>query len=69
MRKKDLIKALSGFDDNDHLMIGEDAIPYVPKIEAICGKSEIYTAHYCVREVGHTGDCYSSCKQVDFRPD
>jgi hypothetical protein len=69
MTKRQLINALKDFNDDDHLQIGEDAIPYVPHIQKICGKSQRYTAHYCVREVGHSDKCYSSCKDTDFIPD
>ena len=68
MRKGQLLKALERFEDDEHVMIGELASSYVPTVTRICGKTAQYTAHYCVREPGHEGRCYCSCKDVDFDP-
>ena len=69
MTKRQLIEEIKDFDDDDHLQLGDDAIPYMPKVRKICGKSLRYTAYYCDREPGHSGYCYSPCKDTDFEPD
>jgi hypothetical protein len=66
MKKKYLIEALAAFEDDDHIMIGEDALPWVPTITRICGGRAKWTGYYCVRDKGHDGDCWCSCKNVDF---
>jgi hypothetical protein len=69
MTKKELIQALDGIVDNDHIMIGEHSFSYVPKISVVCGKSKNYTCYSCILPVGHDGECYSSIKNVYFLPD
>ena len=69
MKKKDLIEALEKFNDDDHIIFEDFSSSYVPKMEAVCGKTEMYTAHFCVLKPNHEGDCWCSCKQVNFDPD
>lgn len=69
MTKAALLKELAKFEDDDHIMFGDYAISYVPKITKICGKGQEYMPYYCVRDFGHVGDCRCSCKNVDFEPD
>jgi hypothetical protein len=66
VKKKDLIKALEKFEDDDHIMIGDEVWSWVPKITRICGGRQEYMPYYCIREKGHEGDCYCGCKYVDF---
>ena len=68
MTKRALIDALADFAYDDHLMLGDDALAYVPRIEKICGKQRAYTGLYCARSPGHTGQCYSRNKSIDFDP-
>ena len=69
MKVKDLIEELDQFPPDAHILLGEEAWSYVPEIKMICGKSERYTVHYCVREPGHEGQCYCSHKHGYFSPD
>jgi len=69
MRKKDLIKALEPFDDDDNLQLGEEAIGYIPQIKRVCGKGQHAMPYYCTKEPGHEGDCYCGCKRVYFKPE
>jgi|688.fasta_scaffold1741257_2 hypothetical protein len=66
MKKKYLVEALAAFEDDDHIMIGDDALSWVPKITKICGGRIPYMVYYCIRNKGHTGRCYCTCKDVDF---
>ena len=67
MKKKDLIAALSSFNDDDHIMIDSSATTFVPEIQVICGGRQKYMAYYCVLSPGHKGDCYCRNKNVNFR--
>lgn len=69
MIKKHLIAALEEFEDDDHIVFDEYAMPYVPKIHKVCGKRMQYMVYFCVLEPNHTGDCYCGCKNVYFKPD
>lgn len=69
MLKRDLIKALEVFKDDDHLVIDELAVPYVPKIETVCGRTREATGLYCSLPPGHSHRCYSQSKQMYFDPD
>ena len=69
MKKKDLIKAITHIDDDDHIMIGDECFPYVPKITAICGKGQHCMIYHCVLPIGHAGDCYCKIKDVSFTPE
>jgi len=69
MTKKSLIDALSKFNDDDHIIIGDDASSYVPSIRKICGGRLSYMVYYCILEPGHMGPCYCGCKSLDFIPD
>jgi hypothetical protein len=62
MKKKDLIKALENFEDDDHIVIGDESWSWVPKIRRICGGRQYYMAYYCILEKGHDGGCYCGCK-------
>lgn len=69
MIKKELIKALAEFDDDDHIVIGDECCSYVPKIEKVCGKGMKYMGYYCLLQPNHPGDCYCGCKHDYFKPD
>lgn len=69
MKKKDLIKALELFNDDDELSIDDMYISYVPQINKVCGKTQRHTALYCSRETEHEGSCYCHNKRVYFYPD
>ena len=69
MKKKDLIKALELFNDDDELAIGEECYGYVPTIRAVCGKGQKFTALFCDREPDHDGACYCPNKRTRFYPD
>ena len=69
MRKRDLMRELERFDDDDQLTIGEMAVPYVPLITTVCGKGQKHLPYYCVRDVGHVGECFCRNKGVSFIPD
>ena len=66
MKKKHLIAALEEFDDEDHIMIGDDECSFVPEITKICGGSQTYMGYYCCSKKGHSGRCYSRNKNVYF---
>lgn len=65
MKKKKLIEALQSFEDDDNICIG-DYHNYIPEIRKICGKQDIIMGYCCCLDPGHEGDCWDSCKGVDF---
>ena len=69
MKKKYLIEALEKFNDDDHIIFEDFSSSYVPKMEAVCGKGQKYMAYFCVRKPNHEGQCWCSCKDVNFDPD
>jgi hypothetical protein len=69
MTKRILLKALESFNDEDELVLGEKAWPYVPEISVICGKGQWLMPYYCTRKKGHEGQCYCSSKNVNFTPE
>lgn len=66
MIKKQLIEALEAFGDDDHIMIGDDVVSYVPTITKICGGKVPYMVYYCNKPKGHSGRCWCSCKNLYF---
>jgi hypothetical protein len=69
MKKKHLVEALENFNDDDHLIIGEDICSFVPEIRVVCGRGQRYMAYYCVKPPNHEGECYCAIKDIDFIPD
>ena len=69
MKKSRLIKALESFNDDDHIIIGDELSVSVPEIEVICGGRQDYMPYYCVLAPNHDGDCYCGHKHVRFKPD
>jgi hypothetical protein len=66
MTKRQLIEALAEFDDDDHIMLDDQAVPYAPRVRVICGGRQDFMPYYCVRSRGHEGRCYSASKDVWF---
>jgi len=67
MRKKDVIRALALFGDEEELMLGSE--PLLTKFTRICGRSQYAMVYKCVLEPGHKGQCFCACKRVHFTPD
>jgi hypothetical protein len=67
MKKKDIIKALVSFTDEDELTMGDS--PFIDSSRLICGKTQYAMVYKCVLKPGHTGECYCGCKGLYFIPD
>ena len=66
MKKKQLLEVLAEFDDDDHIMLGDVAERFPPRITKICGGRQKYMGYYCVLQKGHDGPCWCQNKDVDF---
>ena len=64
MTKKQLLKELEKYNDNDNLMINNNS--WFTDIEIVCGKRDVYQGYTCVLKPNHKGDCYCQVKKVDF---
>ena len=70
MKKSDIIKALEQFSDEDDILLGDDLTAlWQLQPRAICGKRQAYMVYTCVKQPGHDGECWCSCKDVNFIPD
>jgi hypothetical protein len=70
MTKGQIIEFLQDFEDDDVLLIGENLTHlYQLNPRKICGGLQHGMAYFCVKEPNHTGLCYCSCKDVEFKPD
>lgn len=67
MKKKDIIKRLEPFDDEDEISFNGD--PHIFEIQQICGRGQYGMIYKCSLPKNHEGQCYCSCKGVEFDPD
>lgn len=75
MKKKDIVeflKTLDSLSEDEEFTLCEGELKYAWQLgipELSCGKRQEYMPYYCVRKPNHEGECYCSCKNVDFIPD
>ena len=67
VKKKQIIQALAEFDDEDDLAM--DDLTHFSPFHRICGKGQYAMPYKCVKNPGHSGECYCACKQIHFKPD
>lgn len=67
MTKRQVIKALEPFADDDALMFGEATS--LGTIKRICGGSQYLMPYRCILSPGHEGKCFCGCKRVFFEPE
>jgi hypothetical protein len=67
MTKSDIINKLKHFNDYDNILIGEN--PFNQEFKQICGKTQNNMIYKCILKPNHNGNCYCSCKNIEFTPD
>lgn len=66
MTKKEIIAMLEPFKDSDTIAL--DGNPYIGEPTVVCGGADSMMGYHCCLQVGHSGECYSSSKQLYFEP-
>lgn len=70
MTKKDLIGYLSDMlkdiPDDANIIVGDRRHLWEMTPTIVCGGTQWLMPYYCIREAGHKGKCYCSCKNVEF---
>ena len=69
MTKHDILNTIKDLPDDVNFVIGEDypiKHAYQLKIQQVCGGMQQYMPYYCMLKPGHDGQCWCSCKDVDF---
>lgn len=67
MTKRQIMKALESFGDDDNLMVGESSA--LDTIKRVCGGGQYAMPYYCIMTPGHEGKCFCGHKRVFFDPE
>ena len=66
MTKQEIIEMLEPFKGSDTIAL--DGNPHIGEPTVICGGADSMMGYHCCLSVGHSGECYSSSKDVNFNP-